>query len=189
MYAYGFWIVVTFVDGFHRCWYWFDRSPKISWGNREFSQKFPGIFLKVYLELSRVIGVYWNVRSLELFWNWNLQHRSLLRLRPRPQNNYIFDSFVNLLNQQLHRSQWCLFYPFKRILHSYTHAVRFTYIHTHHVYTFACMYPHTWTHIHKHVHTSTQIHIRIHAYIHACMHACMHTYIAHGYTAHGYTQA
>ena len=138
--------------------------PQISWGNREFSQKFPGVFLKVYLELSRVIGVYWNLRSLELFWNWNVQHRSLLRLRPRPQNNYIFDSFVDLLSQLLHRSQWYLFYPFKRILHSYTHALRFTYIHI--------MYTHTQ---HTHIHTDRYTYAYMHTHIHTCMHSCIHS--------------
>ena len=176
-YAYVFWIVDTFVDGFHRCWHWFDRSPKISWGNREFSQKFPGIFLKVYLELSRVIGVYWNVRSLELFWNWNLQHRSLLRLRPRPQNNYIIDSFVDLLSQLLHRSQWYLFYPFKRILHSYTHALRFTYIHIMYTHSHACIHIHGHTHTQTrtYIHTDTHTHTCIHTYMHTCMHSCIHS--------------
>ena len=149
-----------------------------------FLRNFRGFFLKVYLELSRVIGVYWNLRSLELFWNWNLQHRSLLRLRPRPQNNYIFDSFVDLLSQLLHRSQWYLFYPFKRILHSYTHALRFTYIRITYTHSHACI------HIHGHTYTNTYIHphrytyAHMHTHIHTCMHSCIHSTWIHSTWIH-----
>ena len=124
-----------------------------------------------FLELLEFTDEYWNLRSLELYWNWNLQHRSLLRLKPRPHNNYIFDSFVDLLSQLLHRSQWYLFYPFKRILHSYTHALRFTYIHIMYTHSHACI------HIHGHTYTNTYIHPHryTYAYIHTCMHSCIHS--------------
>ena len=141
------------------------------------------VFILNLLELLR-FTIYGRILEFEItgtvcaYWNRNLQHRSLchydiLRLRPRPHNNYVFDSFVDLLlSQLLHRSQWYIILSIQKDL-TLIHTCTPIHIHTHHVYTFACMYPHTWTHIHKHVRTSTQIY----------MHTCIHIYIhAHRYS-------
>ena len=90
------------------------------------------------------------------------------------------------LNTQFKNISFILYmYPFKRILHAYTHDTNShtytSYITIVYSFTYICAYIETHiytnTYMHAHRYTCIQTHAYIHTYIQCCAYACIHTYM------------